>query len=170
MAVLDDEALVIVPAIGERFEPIVSMAGGKLDAALSGIEGKLAQQMRDMSPRERAMMEQMMGPGFAEQIAQGVEAAQSMMTGATDATLRLPGPPPDRPVARYYLLTMMNFDLDGDTEDRRWTGQGTAQVVARLEKAATGSRGGTPQLPNPGEIQDRLGWPGTPTGGDGGGP
>ncbi|MGD2082480.1 MAG: hypothetical protein PVF91_05915, partial [Chromatiales bacterium] len=47
MAVLDDQALVIVPAMGERFEPIVSIAGGKLDAlALDGIEAKLARKMR----------------------------------------------------------------------------------------------------------------------------
>ncbi len=157
MAVLDDEALVLFFP-GERFEPTLSVAGGKLDA-LDGVEAKLAREMRDMSAGERAMLEQMMGPGFAERIGRDLKAAESMMTGPSEATLRLPGPPPDRAVARYYLVTLVNFGLDADTEDRRWNDWGTARVVARLEKTAAG---GPPELPPSEQIDEWLSWPGGP--------
>lgn len=135
MLVLDGEVLALSGSFGGGFEPVIVSNVGQ---ALGGVEQKLRERLAEMDPEQRAMAEQMMGPGGMEEISEQMDAAKEMVDTSASATIDLPGPPPGQESITYYLLTSVHAEMDRPerTDDHRWSGESRASVRARMIKGA----------------------------------
>ncbi len=131
MLVLDDRALQVLPPGASTHvvaDPKLASAGDDVASELAGMDAE-----------ERAMMEQMLGPDFAANIAGMVQGAQNIVPKSAERVITLPGPPEGHEKLTYYIVAVVSFDLYneehvGTPTGLRWRGQGSGEVEARFRK------------------------------------
>lgn len=120
------------------------------------VAAELERAMAQLSPEQRRMMDQALGGDPGQTPGSVMRQFGGGRGGVSDGLLRLPGPPAGRDRVLYYLMTVIQFNLESRSlPERKWSGNGAASVAARLEVGPDQDTA-VPRLPGLLEIDRAL--------------